>query len=75
MEKSSKNQITQQLINISGVDDEEISNLFKITTFDTKQKIMVQELWLKTDFPVLKEVVSDLQKSTITVILQHCIAK
>ena len=50
------------------MDDGEISNLFTITTFDTKQKIMVQgshkDLWLKTDFPVLKEVVSELQKST-----------
>ena len=66
--KSSKNQITQQLINISRVDDGEISNLFTITTFDTKQKIMLQDshkdLWLKTDFPILKEVVSKLQKST-----------
>ena len=55
-------------VNISRVDDGEISNLFTITMFDTKQKIMVQgshkDLWLKTDFPVLKEVASELQKST-----------
>ena len=56
------------IINISRVDGGEISNLFTITTFDTKQKVMVQgshkDLWLKQTSKYSKRLYLNFKKST-----------
>ena len=63
---NSNGTINQRLIRVARLDDSVESLLFAVTCFETNCKIMVQgnhkDLWVETEFPILKKVVVGLRE-------------